>query len=94
MAKRIKTVELYEVFGETVEDGGKWQLLCTKHFKICQFTNKKVAASFQKEPEMFCGFCQDDSDFCYTCEKGVFQWDMLQDGTALGHEGHELGGRN
>lgn len=94
MTTKIKTVELYEVFGSTIEDGGKWQLFCAKHFQILQFTNKKVAASFKNRPEEWCEFCRDDSGFCYTCELPVPDYYMLSDGSAIKHEGHELGGRN
>jgi len=94
MAKRIKTVELCEMFGSEIEHGGRWGLICTKHSQSCQFTNKRVAASWKNKPETWCEFCQDDSNFCYTCGFDVPDWAMLPDGTAIRHEGHELGGRN
>ena len=54
------TVSLEEVFGSEIEDGGKWRLVCEKHSQICQFTNKRVAQSFKKNPEQWCEICRDD----------------------------------
>jgi hypothetical protein len=94
MATRIKTVELNEVFGDTINDGGKWQLLCTKHWQCVQYTNKRVAASWKNSPEEWCESCQDDKHFCYTCDFPFADYLVLDDGTVIGHEGHEIGGRN
>lgn len=91
-------VTLEEAFGSEIEDGGKWRLICERHFCIVQFTNKRVAQSFKNCPNEWCEACEDDSKYCYTCEITVpdhwFGTSEIVEGGVHRHESHEIGGRN
>ena len=93
-----KTVTLEEAIGDEIADGGKWRLVCEKHYTICQFTNKRIAKSLMSKPSAWCEACCDDSEYCYTCEIFVpsyyFGASEIVEGGVHRHEGHEIGGRN
>ena len=45
--------------GLSVQDGGKWLLMCETHGCILQDTNKSRLWGWADQPEIFCGGCKE-----------------------------------
>jgi hypothetical protein len=93
MKAQLNQVEVVEFFGSEIEDGGKWGMICNLHHEMFQDTNKRRLMTFKKHSEIWCMGCQDDSNFCYTCEISVPDFYFV-DGVWTSHVGHVFGKGN
>ena len=79
---------------DTIVDGVLcWQIVCERHYHCIEVSSKREAMSYISATDEFCEACEDDSEYCYTCEIDIASY-LFDNDVALGHEGHEIGGRN